>query len=95
VSAGGHHSCALLSSGSVQCWGNNSLGQLGNSTANHSSVPVTVSGITTAKAITSGYLHSCALLSNNSVVCSGFNQGGELGNGTTTDSYTPIAVKGL
>ena len=32
VSAGGSHSCALLASGGVQCWGLNSRGQLGDET---------------------------------------------------------------
>lgn len=36
--------CVVLSGGSVQRWGNNSHGQLGNGTTTNSSVPVTMSG---------------------------------------------------
>jgi len=58
-------------------------------------VPVTVSGITTAKAISAGFLHTCALLADHSVVCWGNNGDGQLGDGTTSDRSAPVAVKGI
>ena len=39
VSAGGHHSLALLSNGTVMAWGENSVGQLGTGTTTNSDVP--------------------------------------------------------
>ncbi len=45
ISAGGAHSCALLSSGHVDCWGLNYSGELGDGTTSDSLVPVQVSGI--------------------------------------------------
>src|SRR4029079_9776973 len=30
IAAGGRHSCAVLSNGTIRCWGNNSDGRLGN-----------------------------------------------------------------
>jgi hypothetical protein len=90
-----YHSCALLSSGSIRCWGDNSYGKLGNNSIISSSVPVTVSGITTATAIAVGQNHSCALLSSGSIQCWGDNSYGKLGNNSTINSSVPVTVSGI
>ncbi len=97
ISAGGEHSLALLSDGTVRAWGNNREGQLGNGSIASSHVPVAVSGISTATAIAAGKLFSLALLSNGTVMAWGSNEEGQLGGGSSKvlKSTVPVAVKAL
>jgi alpha-tubulin suppressor-like RCC1 family protein len=46
VAGGGGHTCAVLNTGQVFCWGFNENGQLGNQSNTDSSLPVKVIGIT-------------------------------------------------
>ena len=61
IAAGDLHTCALHSSGTVECWGDDGSGQL--------DVP---DGQFTA--ITAGAYHSCALRTDNTVECWGNNE---------------------
>ena len=96
IAAGGDHSCALVTLGTVDCWGDDSHGQLGDGQlADSVTSAVGVTGLTGATAVVSGWGHSCALLPGGTVSCWGANGNGQLGDGTTTDASTPVTVDGL
>src|SRR5439155_22702864 len=96
VSAGGYHTCALLPDGTIQCWGRNDFGQVGqpNSTGAFP-VPTTVPGITNAIAVVAGFYHTCATLSDGTARCWGENTFGEAGDGSIGTTSPPVQVAGI
>ena len=97
VAAGAAHTCALLSSETVTCFGNNNKGQLGQALATASnSTPTVVSLATTATHVVVGGQFTCALLTTAVVHCFGDDLKGQLGAGTSGSfRETPAAVTGL
>ncbi|HEY0132524.1 MAG TPA: hypothetical protein VGB85_00555 [Nannocystis sp.] len=87
VAAGGSHSCALLTTGAVRCWGDNSYGQLGlghtQSLTAAQAPDIDLGGLATAIHISSD--QSCAVLVDGTLRCWGRNFWGELGQGHTED----------
>ena len=96
ISGGREHTCALLATGAVTCWGWNEYGQLGDGTTANRLTPTAVTGLDSdVTAITAGHNHTCALLATDAVHCWGYNGYGQLGDGTTANRLTPTAVTGL
>jgi alpha-tubulin suppressor-like RCC1 family protein len=96
ITAGAHHNCALMRSGTVKCWGYNFTGELGLGAKGDHSKPVTVRGLPGGiTAIAAGLYDECARTRRGTVSCWGFNGSGELGDGTTVNRYLPVTVKGL
>ena len=96
IGAGSAHTCVVLKSGKISCWGGNDHGQLGDGSKIQSNIPVATQGITGVIALGLGSLNTCALLASHKVMCWGANNYGELGNGVLTlGSKTPVQVLGL
>lgn len=92
VSAGSSHTCIVRNSDTVECWGLNSSGQLGDASLNDSETPVVASGLTGITKVVSGENHNCALSSTGTVLCWGANSNGQIGDGTNTDKNVPTAT---
>lgn len=91
LAAGRDHTCALLESGVVSCWGRNQFGQLGYGRTDNlgDGEPVTSFGYVTlgglATRIAAGGDHTCAVLVGGAVRCWGYNVYGQLGYGNTSN----------
>ncbi len=97
ISAGGFHTCGLLDSGNVVCWGRS--GRLGSGVLGNSSVPVEVINtggatgpLSSVNSIDSKRDHTIALLNDGTVASWGFNSSGQLGDGTTSNRFAPVKV---
>ena len=96
ISAGGDHSLALKTDGTVWAWGYNSEGQLGDGTRNNKFTPVQVGSLNDVIAVSGGALYSLALKSDGTAWAWGDNGYGQLGVDTmTVVSTTPVQVSSL
>ncbi|MCA9690726.1 MAG: hypothetical protein KC636_14055 [Myxococcales bacterium] len=101
LAAGRNHTCALLTSGGVRCWGHAAYGQLGYGDTENigdDDIPAKQGDIALggpAVAITAGFLHTCALMAAGDVRCWGWNLYGQLGqpgDEIIGDDETPLAI---
>ncbi|MGD9570612.1 MAG: hypothetical protein AB7V62_01850 [Thermoleophilia bacterium] len=94
IGSGEAHSCAILDSGSVRCWGFGGNGRLGYGATDSigddpgeqpgGSGPVSLGPGRTARTLSVGYSHTCASLDDGTVRCWGFGGSGRLGYGNET-----------
>jgi alpha-tubulin suppressor-like RCC1 family protein len=101
ITAGRWHTCAILDTGGVRCWGFGWYGQLGyasTSTIGDNETPASAGDVAIgaiASQVALGFYHTCALLVTGSIRCWGNNVRGELGYGnviTIGDNETPASA---
>ncbi len=96
IGLGGDHSCAVASSGGVQCWGRNNDGQLGIDRTSERLVPTPVATLNSdARAVGAGSFHGCALTTGGIVKCWGANNQDQIGDGTQRNRPIAVEVQGL
>jgi len=97
IRAGGSHTLALCSDGTVAGWGSDGSGQLGRGSNGSSYAPVAVKtdGVLAGKfvtAIAASDQHSLALCSDGTVAAWGNGTNGRLGNDSVSSSSVPVEV---
>lgn len=101
LTAGSSHTCAIMTSGSMYCWGYNGSGQLGAITGNTNSdsiaalvrdgdKPAAMNFVT----VSAGSNHTCGITADSLAYCWGYNGNGQLGTGTNANAVTPVLVSG-
>lgn len=77
------HLCAIVPNGSLQCWGHNYYGEVGNGVNQGDPVPTpTTIPMPNGEAVVSvaaGALFTCAVVASGKVYCWGWNENGQLG----------------
>jgi len=101
IAVGGRHTCALMTDGTVRCWGDNSRGQLGDGTTVSRLHPVQVleegseqgvSVLSGVAQISAGEESTCVRLTDGTARCWGSNGNGRLGDGTIDNRLNPVEV---
>ena len=92
--AEGNHTCAVLSGGTLDCWGDNRMGELGigelaDDAGSSIFSPTPVPGVSGVTQVRTGSQFTCALFAEGTVECWGTNAYGELGTSTSSDACTP------
>ena len=93
VSVGGGfrgHACALLADGTLRCWGDNDVGQVGDGTTDDRIAPVVVPELEGVTYIAAGDTQMCAMTGALEIFCWGGNSAGQLGDGSTSDRLMPV-----
>lgn len=95
LESGRWHTCAVMESGGVRCWGSDTYGQLGNDAAlANKGTPADVFGLGAGVAsVSAGGMHTCAVTLTGGVKCWGNDSYGQLGNDVAlADKATPVDV---
>src|SRR5690606_17103178 len=92
------HTCALLDTGKVRCWGNGQNGKLGYGSTNHigdDELPGSAGDLDIDEEVLqvgAGLRHTCVLLAGGAVKCWGDATYGSLGYGNTDQVTNPADV---
>jgi endonuclease/exonuclease/phosphatase family metal-dependent hydrolase len=92
VTTGGYHTCAVGTDGSLWCWGQNTLGQLGNTQPGLHPTATRVGTDSDWVQASASWGHTCAVTATGRLWCWGLNDDGQLGVGDRRDWWRPQAV---
>jgi hypothetical protein len=94
VTAGNSHTCGVIEFIDIYCWGDGSLGQIGDGNKLDRYNPVFIERLTSnVVSIVAGQYHTCSLTEGGEVKCWGWNGYGQIGDGTFENALDPIIVE--
>jgi hypothetical protein len=95
IAAGTSFACGRSVSSTVYCWGDNSVGQMGQGSLGLESLrPIPVQGALAFRRVAVGQSHSCGLATDSTAWCWGRNREGQLGAADSAASIAPRPVAG-
>jgi uncharacterized repeat protein (TIGR03803 family) len=92
VTAGGFHTAAVRSDGTLWTWGYNNNGQIGDGTTTQRNAPVQIGTAANWVKVTAGYYFTVGLRADGTLWAWGYNSDGQMGNGSTAVQYVPVQV---
>lgn len=96
ISAGGEHSAAVKTNGTLWTWGKNSFGQLGQNDIVSRSSPVQVGALTDWAQVSAGLTQFTAAIKTTGTLWTwGDDDGGNLGQNSVVDRSSPVQVGAL
>jgi alpha-tubulin suppressor-like RCC1 family protein len=100
LAAGAYHTCAVLESGAIACWGDDEYGQLGSSDLvdrgdRAGAPPLTTDFGRRVTALAAGDGHTCAILDGPALICWGLGGAGQLGIGDARPHADPLALTSM
>ena len=87
ISAGYYHTCGVIRSGAIYCWGRNEQGETGNGATAAHGTPARVTGDFAGRVVYAAaqFDYSCAVASDSTLYCWGANCYGQLGVDSTSE----------
>jgi hypothetical protein len=94
IACGGNHACAITNNlfATVQCWGYNGYGQLGNNSTADAHTPALANNLNGIVQLAASQNGTCALRADGTLFCWGDNGEGAVGIGTFANALVPTKV---
>lgn len=91
---GNVHRCQQATDGTVECWGANYFGMLGDGTTDATWAPAPAAGGASYASFVASRNGTCGLTTDGQAQCWGRGAEGQVGNGATEDALSPVDVSG-
>jgi alpha-tubulin suppressor-like RCC1 family protein len=95
VQCGELYTCVRKADGTVQCWGDNKFGQLGDGTMTARATTAAVTGLTDIVEMAIGRFFACARHMAGTLSCWGQNDSGQLGSSASLMIPSPVDIVGI